>query len=97
MLYPVYLHTEDGCAYGVIFPDFAGCFTAADRLEDMPAMIQEVVETHYAHGEAVPSPSSLTDLSKNPEYLGGAWMLAEIDLSKLSTKSVRLNISLQFL
>ena len=95
MLYPVYIHTgDDQHAHGITFPDFPGCFSAADNVEDIPAMIQEAVEAHFADGEAVPPASSLADLSKNPEYQGGAWMLAEIDLTKLSTKSVRLNISL---
>jgi uncharacterized protein (DUF1778 family) len=33
-------------------------------------------------------------LVKNPEYLGGVWMLVNIDLSKVNTKSIRLNVSL---
>lgn len=95
MLYPVYLHTGDEThAYGITFPDFPGCFTAADHVDEIPAMIQEAVEAHFADGATVPKASSLLDLSKNPDYRDGAWLLAEIDLSKLRTRSVRLNISL---
>lgn len=42
MLYPVYIHVGDEThAHGVIFPDFPGCFAAADTWEELPAMIQE--------------------------------------------------------
>lgn len=41
MLYPLYVHHDDGSAYGGTFPDFPGCFTAADDLADLPRMAQE--------------------------------------------------------
>ena len=97
MLYPVYVHTGDAThAHAVTFPNFPGCFSAADDWNGLPAAIQEAVEAHF-HGEpdAVPKPSSLEELAAHPDYQdGGIWMLAEIDLSKIETKPVRLNISL---
>jgi hypothetical protein len=42
----------------------------------------------------VPPPSKLEVLTKNEAYQGGVWMLADINTSKLSTKSVLVNISL---
>ena len=59
-------------------------------------MCQEAVEAHFA-GEvatSVPPPSRLQDLQANPEYSGGVWMLAEIDLNKIQAAPMRLNISL---
>lgn len=95
MLYPLYIHTGDSTqAYGITFPDFPGCFTAADHVDEIPAMIQEAVEAHFADGAVVPKASSLFDLLKNTDYQDGAWLLAEIDVSKLSAKSAQLNISL---
>lgn len=97
MLYPVYVHVGDKKhAHGVTFPDFPGCFSAADSWEDLPAAIQEAVEAHF-HGEpnAVPAPSPLEKLSVMPDYQdGGVWLLADIDLSRIDIKPVRLNISL---
>lgn len=95
MLYPVYVHKDEGSAYGITFPDFPGCFSAADSVEELPQMIQEAVETHF-EGEAIdiPKPSDLEVLKDNPEYVGGVWLLAEIDLNRISTRSMRLNISL---
>ena len=44
MLYPVYVHPGDADhAHGVTFPDFPGCFSAADTWSDLPAAVQEAV------------------------------------------------------
>lgn len=97
MLYPVYVHTGDAKhAHGVTFPDFPGCFAAADEWADLPAAIQDAVQAHF-HGEgahAVPQPTALEVLSVDARYSGGAWMLADVDLSRIDTSPVRLNISL---
>lgn len=97
MLYPVYIHPGDADhAHGVIFPDFPGCFAAADEWAGLPAAIQEAVEAHY-HGEgaqAVPPPSALEKLAADAQYQGGIWLLAEVDLNRIDTSPVRLNISL---
>ena len=51
MLYPVYVHVGDSKhAHGVTFPDFPGCFAAADEWADLPAAIQEAVQAHF-HGK----------------------------------------------
>ncbi|MGS0756004.1 type II toxin-antitoxin system HicB family antitoxin [Roseateles sp. GG27B] len=48
MLYPVYIHTGDAKhAHGVTFPDFPGCFAAADEWGDLPEAIQEAVQAHF--------------------------------------------------
>jgi predicted RNase H-like HicB family nuclease len=49
MLYPVYVHVGDADhAHGVTFPDFPGCFSAADDWSDLPAAVQEAVEAHFS-------------------------------------------------
>lgn len=96
MLYPVYVHPGDTTrAHGVIFPDFPGCFAAADEWDALPAAIQEAVQAHF-HGEpeAVPAPTPLQTLVADPQYSGGVWLLADVDLSRIDTTPVRLNISL---
>jgi predicted RNase H-like HicB family nuclease len=96
MLYPVYVHMGDEAhAHGVTFPDFPGCFAAADEWEGLPAAIQEAVEAHFHdEPEAVPPPTPLDRLASDPQYQGGVWLLAEVDLSRIDTRPVRLNISL---
>ncbi|HEM7889437.1 type II toxin-antitoxin system HicB family antitoxin [Burkholderia cepacia] len=96
MLYPLYIHVGDAKhAHGVTFPDFPGCFAAADTWEELPAAVQEAVEAHfYDEDGLVPSPSALESLTGNPEYEGGVWMLFDIDLSKINSKAVRFNVSM---
>lgn len=95
MLYPVYVHKDPESAYGVTFPDFPGCFSAADDLGALPRLAQEAVELHF-EGEDVeiPPPTAIEELATSPAYEGGFWLLIELDLAKVNTKSVRLNISL---
>jgi len=90
MLFPVYVHMGNKKhANGVVFPDFPGCFSAADHWEDLPAMIQEAVEAHFGgESESIPKPTPLEKLVKKPEYIGGVWMLVNIDLSKLSARLI---------
>jgi predicted RNase H-like HicB family nuclease len=38
MLYPIYLHKDEDIAYGLTFPDFEGCFSAADEMQDIQHM-----------------------------------------------------------
>jgi predicted RNase H-like HicB family nuclease len=95
MLYPVYIHVGDEKhAHGVVFPDFEGCFSAADTWEELPAAVQEAAEAYFYDGATVPPPSALEELTRNPAYTGGVWLLADIDTSRLSNKPTRLNISL---
>jgi hypothetical protein len=61
----------------------------------LPTNIQEAIEL-YCEGEdmEIPVPTPLEKLMSNPEYEGGAWLLVYVDVSRLSTKPVRINISL---
>jgi predicted RNase H-like HicB family nuclease len=97
MLYPVYVHPgDDKTAHGIIFPDFPGCFSAADRWEEIPVMAQEAIEAHMG-GEnlPIPEPSQLEKLVHESEYSnGGIWMLLEIDVSRIDPSPQRVNISL---
>ena len=96
MLYPVYVHAGDAQhAHGMQFPDFPGCFSAADEWQDIPRMAQEAIECHMA-GEDLPLPQAtpLEELTVRDEYAGGAWMLVDIDVSNIDPSPQRVNISL---
>lgn len=96
MLYPVYVHKEDNSAYGAAFPDIPGCFAAADDIQALPSAAQEAVEAHFgADDDPIPSASAPDAWAEHPEYQdGGFWMLVDIDLSRVRSRAVRLNISL---
>jgi predicted RNase H-like HicB family nuclease len=94
MMYPVYVHKDPETAYGVTFPDFPGCFSAADELEGLPRLAQEAVEVHFEGEDGeIPPPTAIEELAAPDQYEGGFWFLIDIDLTKVNTKSVRLNIS----
>ena len=96
MLYPVYIHVGDAKhAHGMTFPDFPGCFSAADEWHDINRLAQEAVECQMA-GEnlPVPVPTPLEDLAGQTDYQGGVWMLVDIDVSKIDPAPHRVNISL---
>ncbi|MEO6918550.1 MAG: type II toxin-antitoxin system HicB family antitoxin [Collimonas sp.] len=94
MLYPLYVWKDDNSAYGASFPDLPGVFTAADNLDDIPAMAQEAVEAMFEGEAHIPDASSIEQWKGSAEYANGFWMLVGIDRAKINTKPVRLNISL---
>lgn len=95
MFYPAYIHKDSDSAYSATFPDFPGCFSAADTLEDIPRMAQEAVEVHF-QGESfpIPSPSAPERWAGDERFQGGYWMLVNIDMAKIRSKAVRLNVTL---
>lgn len=95
MLYPVYVHKDQDSAYGLTFPDFDGCFSAADDMQDIARMAQEAVEVYF-DGEDLdlPEPSSPEQWANDERFEGGYWLLVDIDTSKINSKSVRINISM---
>jgi predicted RNase H-like HicB family nuclease len=96
MLYSVYVHIGDeNHAHSVTIPDFPGCFSAADDWDLLPSKIQEAVEL-YCEGEdmEIPAPTPLEELIKNPDFEGGIWVLVDVDILKLLTKPIPINIDL---
>lgn len=95
MLYPVHVNKDRDSAYGAAFPDFPGCFAGADELQELPHAAQEAVEVHFHdEPEAIPEPGTPEVWVSHEDFQGGFWMMVDIDLSKVRTKAVRLNISL---
>jgi predicted RNase H-like HicB family nuclease len=96
MLYPIYVQIGDKThAHGIEFPDFPGCFSAADDWQDINRMAQEAVECHwFGEGIPLPAPTALEKLAANPDYAGGAWMLVDLNVSRIDPAPQRVNISL---
>ena len=96
MLYPVYVQVGDKRhAHGIEFPDFPGCFSAADDWQEINCLAQEAVECHMT-GEnlPIPAPTALEKLAADPRYEGGVRMLVDLDLSRIDSAPKRVNISL---
>lgn len=98
MRYPIVIHKDKDTDFGVTVPDVAGCFSAGDTLEEAIDMAREAIECHLEgmlmDGEAIPVPSSIEIHQQNKDFSDGVWALVDIDLSKLSIKSKRVNITI---
>lgn len=95
MQYIGLIHKDAGSDYGVSFPDFPGCVTAASTLEDARLMAQEALTLHVEgileDGEELPAPSSLDAILADAQNADAVAILA-IAPSR-APKSVRVNVS----
>lgn len=96
--YPVVIHKDIDSDYGVSVPDLPGCFSAGDSVDNALNAVIEAIECHVEGlligGEAVPVPLSIEQHQENPDYADGMWAFVDVDLSKLSGKSKRINITI---
>ena len=98
MKYPVVIHKDKDSDYGVTFPDLPGCFSAGETIEEALANAQEAAECHIEgiliDSEPIPVPSNIEKHKDNPDFKDGVWAIIEVNLSKLSLKSKRVNITM---
>jgi predicted RNase H-like HicB family nuclease len=98
MLYPIAIEAGDSeHAYGVVFPDLVGCFSAGDTLDEAVLNAKEAVELYLEdlaeRGELPPSPSDLATLQKG-DYKGWTLSLVEVDIEPYLGKSKKINATL---
>ena len=95
MKYIAVIHKEQGTAYGVTLPDFPGCFSAADTLDEVPHNIQEAVEL-WADDEDVepPIPSCFETIAQSEAAQDGMLMVVDINFDFLDQKVVPVNLSM---
>ncbi len=98
MRYPVVIHKDEDSDYGVTVPDLSGCFSAGESFDDALVQAVEAIECHIEglliDEEQIPLPGSIEVHQQNPDYADGVWALVTVDLSKLSGKAKRINITL---
>ena len=98
MRFPVVIHKDEASAYGVTVPDLPGCFSGGDTLEEALTASQEAILSHIEvllmDGHAVPKQRLIEEHRSNEDYADGVWALVDADVSKLSGKRVRVNITL---
>jgi predicted RNase H-like HicB family nuclease len=94
-LYPALSHKEGKSAFGVSFPDFPGCISAGDTIDEAHAMAREALDLHIEgmmeDGEAIPAPSSLEDIAR--EYTGSKATAIIMVPASVKPKAVRINIT----
>lgn len=98
MHYPIVIHKDKVSDFGVTIPDLPGCFSAGTTYEEAITNTVEAIECHVEglllDNEAVPVAKDIDAHIRKKEYAGGIWALVEIDMSKLSGKAKRVNITL---
>jgi predicted RNase H-like HicB family nuclease len=94
MNYIALIHKEESSDYGVSFPDFPGCISAGETLEQAKKNAQEAVIGHInilkEMKKQVPAPSTLEEIMSNPENRSAIAFLVEVP----SHHTVRINITL---
>lgn len=98
MRFPIVIHKDSCSRYGVTVPDLPGCFSAGDTLDETIESAREAIACHVEgllmDGEPVPLRASLEEHQENQDYRDGIWAIVAVDISKLSSKSRRINITL---
>ena len=86
---------DPGSAYGLWFPDAPGCFSAADRDDDIVKNALEALNLHF-DGDDVPAVRSISEIKSDPEVQAalsqGAYIHA-IPFVRSKNKTVRANLS----
>jgi len=99
VIFPIAIEPGDEKhAFGVVVPDLPGCFSAGDTVEEAIDNAKEAIElwleSAIDEGMPVPEPSAIEKLRKDRSLRGWLWAVVSVDLSQLSDKTERVNITL---
>jgi len=99
MRYPVLIEEgSEATAFGVVFPDLPGCYSAGDTLDEALERAKEAaaawVDAALDAGTAVPPPTKLEDVRRLPGYKGWTIGVVELDPSLFDDTIERVNITL---
>jgi predicted RNase H-like HicB family nuclease len=97
MQYPVVIHKDPDSDYGVTVPDLPGCFSAGESIEEALEGAREAIECHLEgllmDEEDVPLPEAIDAHRNDENYRDGIWALVSVDITQLSGKTKRINVS----
>ena len=97
MRFSVVIHKDEKSGYGVTVPDLPGCFSAGDTLEEAIESVHEAIACHLEgllmDGEPIPERLPLETHQTSESSQGGTWALANVDVSKLTSRAKRVNIT----
>lgn len=92
--YIAVVHKDKHSAYGISFPDFFGCISFADNLDDVQKNAAEALELHISgiqeDGEILPAPTSLENCHDKTAI---AYLLVPVAAKK--PNSVRFNATME--
>ena len=100
MRYVAFVHKDPDSAYGISFPDFPGCVSVGDTMDEVIANGTEALGFHVrgmeADGDIIPQPRSLEEITHDVEVieeLEGA-SFALVPLVRDIGSTTRINVSL---
>jgi predicted RNase H-like HicB family nuclease len=98
MRYPVIIHKDEHSDYGVSVPDIPGCYSAGATYDEALTNLIEAIECHLEgllmDNESIPVGTTIDRWINDEEFQGGIWAFIDIDLSQISGKAKRINITM---
>lgn len=99
MLYPVAIETGGkDTAYGVVFPDLPGCFSAADTLDEALRQAREAVDIYLEDladdGKLPPVASDLSKWQSKADYKGWSWAIIDVDVEPYLGRATKKNVTI---
>lgn len=98
MRYSVVIHKDPESDYGITVPDLPGCFSAGETVDEALDNAVKAIECHVEglliDEEDIPSSTGIEVHKNNPDFADGIWAFVDVDLSKLSGKVRRVNVTI---
>lgn len=98
MRYPVVIHKDEQSDFGVTVPDISGCFSAGDTYDEALNNVKEAIECHLEglllDNEPLPVATTIGQWISDDSFQDGVWALVEIDLTQISGKAKRINVTM---
>lgn len=90
------IHKEAQSDFGVSFPDFPGCISAGQSLQDAMNMGREALNLHIEgmreDSLELPSPKSLDEVESDPDFKDAVFFVIDVETDD---PVVRVNITLR--
>ena len=94
--YIAIVHKEAKSDFGVSFPDFPGCITAGENIDEAKDMAQEALTLHIQgmieDGEKLPGPSRLEEIMNDSDYIDAIAFLV-VSVPDAKPRTVRVNVT----
>jgi predicted RNase H-like HicB family nuclease len=94
--YIAIVHKDADTDFGVSFPDFPGCITAGQNVDEAKDLSQEALALHIQgmieDGDPLPRPSNLEDIMADTDYADAVAYLV-VSVPDTKPRTVRVNIT----
>ena len=95
--YIAIVHKDTKSDFSVSFPDFPGCITAGENIDEAKDMSEDALTLHIKgmieDGGTLPFPSKLEDIMNDPDFNDAAAFLV-VSVPDSKPRTVRVNITL---